>query len=60
MWVNAAKGEWREAAAYADLLIEQSKWSPTIYRYQKAALLLMIDYQEITEEEEAEIESLMR
>ncbi|XP_073953356.1 tetratricopeptide repeat protein 39B-like [Choristoneura fumiferana] len=42
MWVNGLKMEWRQAASYANRLMEESSWSRTIYTYTKAALLLQL------------------
>ncbi|CAH0401983.1 unnamed protein product [Chilo suppressalis] len=42
MWVNGLMMEWHEAALYADILIEQSSWSRTMYYYIKAAMLLQL------------------
>ncbi|KAG8235382.1 hypothetical protein J437_LFUL009241 [Ladona fulva] len=49
---------WREASHFANRLIQDSRWSKTIYSYQKGALLLMI--KNPTAEDKREIESLMR
>lgn len=35
-------GEWEEAAEYAGRLLKDSRWSRTIYSYQRAAMLLML------------------
>lgn len=58
MWTNCVNQNWKEASAFADKLICDSRWSRTIYSYQKAALLLMI--KNPTVEEVREIENLMR
>jgi hypothetical protein len=34
--------DWRQAAFYANKLMEESSWSRTIYTYTKAALLLQL------------------
>jgi hypothetical protein len=44
---------------YADRLLRESRWSRTIYSYQKAAMLCMLD-NDLTLDEKSEIESLMR
>lgn len=44
---------------YADRLLNESRWSRTIYSYQKAAMLCMLG-NDLTLDEKAEIESLMR
>lgn len=35
--------EWRQAASFANILIEESSWSRTIYSYSRAAMLLQLD-----------------
>ncbi|XP_030021632.1 tetratricopeptide repeat protein 39B [Manduca sexta] len=42
MWINGLNMEWREAASYANKLIEESTWSKTIYSYTRAAMLLQL------------------
>lgn len=59
MWTNSVKQEWREASMYADRLLNESRWSRTIYSYQKAAMLCMLGH-DLTLDEKAEIEILMR
>lgn len=39
--------------------MKESKWSRTIYGFQKASVLLMMD-RELTTEEQKEVETLMR
>ncbi|XP_046407172.1 tetratricopeptide repeat protein 39B-like [Ischnura elegans] len=58
MWTNCVCQNWREASQFADKLICESRWSRTIYSYQKGAMLLMI--KDPTAEEVKEIESLMK
>lgn len=41
-WVHCVKTQWKEALVYATHLLEGSRWSRTIYSYQKAILLYMI------------------
>ncbi|XP_049316396.1 tetratricopeptide repeat protein 39B isoform X3 [Bactrocera dorsalis] len=43
LWVNCLKLDWHEARLYGSYLVEQSKWSRTIYSYQQAAVMLMND-----------------
>nr|CAD7587280.1 unnamed protein product [Timema genevievae] len=43
MWTNSVKCEWREASTYASRLLEESRWSRTIYSYQRAAFLSMLE-----------------
>lgn len=58
LWVNCLKLEWRESSLYATYLLEKSKWSRTIYSYQKAAVLLMID--DLSATERTTVDKLMR
>ncbi|KAJ8737169.1 hypothetical protein PYW07_000440 [Mythimna separata] len=58
MWVNSLKMDWRESAAYASKLIDQSSWSKTIYSYSRAAMLLELD--DITSSERKQCTDLMR
>ncbi|XP_047040838.1 tetratricopeptide repeat protein 39B-like [Helicoverpa zea] len=58
MWVNSLKMDWREAALYANKLIEESSWSRTIYSYSKAAMLLQLN--DITSAEKQQCNDLMR
>lgn len=53
------KLDWREASLYATYLVENSKWSRTIYTYQKAVILMMLGDQ-LTSSEQKTIESLLR
>uniref|UniRef100_A0A1B0A8B7 Tetratricopeptide repeat protein 39B n=1 Tax=Glossina pallidipes TaxID=7398 RepID=A0A1B0A8B7_GLOPL len=57
LWVNCLKVDWREASLYASYLVESSKWSPTIYSYQKAAIMLMLP--NLTHNESQIIDTLM-
>lgn len=50
--------DWREASLYATYLVENSKWSRTIYSYQKAAVMLMLP--NLTPTEKLSIDNLMR
>lgn len=52
--------EWREAILFATYLVEHSKWSKTIYTYQKAVLMCMLDPNELTCSEQTTIDQLMR
>lgn len=59
MWTNSVKQEWREASMYANLLLQESRWSRTIYSYQRAAMLCMLG-DDLSLDEETEIQNLMR
>lgn len=41
LWLHCVKLEWSKAEGYATKMLEGSKWSPTIYSYQKAAIMIM-------------------
>uniref|UniRef100_A0A1A9WYA6 Tetratricopeptide repeat protein 39B n=1 Tax=Glossina brevipalpis TaxID=37001 RepID=A0A1A9WYA6_9MUSC len=58
LWVNCLKSDWREASLYASHLVENSKWSLTIYCYQKAAIMLML-LPNLTQNEKQIIDNLM-
>ena len=58
-WATAFSRQWRRAAEYASLLLEESKWSRCMYAYQKAAVMCMVQGELSGEEREEQIE-LMR
>lgn len=49
MFVHALRLDWRLANEYAESLVAKSRWSRTIYQYQQAAIMLMMD--DLTPEE---------
>ncbi|KAJ8986231.1 hypothetical protein NQ317_009937 [Molorchus minor] len=51
--------EWKEAAAYSTHLIEQSKWSRSLYSYQKAVIMCMMK-NELSSSDIQLIDKLMR
>lgn len=51
--------DWNETYKYASLLLKESKWSRTIYGYQKSSVLLMVD-EELTQEQQEEIDTIMK
>lgn len=55
----SAKLDWKEAESFAALLCEHSKWSRTIYTYQRAVVMLMRK-KDLTPTELQTIENLMR
>lgn len=60
-WIGfSAKLDWKEAEIFAAYLCEQSKWSRTIYTYQRAVVMLMRDKTDLTPAERQTIENLMR
>ncbi|GLH07929.1 Tetratricopeptide repeat protein 39B [Gryllus bimaculatus] len=50
---------WQEASSFSTRLLLESRWSRTIYSYQTAAILLMLE-EELNPEQKKEIETLMR
>ncbi|XP_063929008.1 tetratricopeptide repeat protein 39B-like isoform X2 [Zophobas morio] len=59
LWVHCLKTDWKEALVYCTHLLEGSKWSRTIYSYQKAALMCMMK-DDLTASEVTTIDSLMK
>lgn len=59
LWVNSLRLDWREAILYASYLVENSKWSRTIYSYQKACLMCHLDPKQLTNSEQRTIENLL-
>lgn len=60
LWVNSLKLDWREAILYSSYLVENSKWSRTMYTYQKASLMCMLNPKELTSSEKRTITNLMQ
>lgn len=58
MFVHALRLDWRTSNKYAESLVADSRWSRTIYQYQQAAILLMVE--DLTPDEKSKIEELMR
>ncbi|KAF6217359.1 hypothetical protein GE061_001713, partial [Apolygus lucorum] len=52
MWIHFATQNWDQAAFYADTLLKESKWSRTIYGYQKMTSLLMMESIDSTQQED--------
>ncbi|XP_032390083.1 tetratricopeptide repeat protein 39B [Etheostoma spectabile] len=48
MWAYCFEQNWTEAYRYADLLCKESKWSPAIYTFHKAAILSMLPEEQVT------------
>ncbi|XP_023015567.2 tetratricopeptide repeat protein 39B-like [Leptinotarsa decemlineata] len=59
VWVHCLKTEWREALYYCTQLIEKSKWSRSLYSYQKAVIMCALK-NELTQSELDQINQLMR
>ncbi|CRL02968.1 CLUMA_CG016255, isoform A [Clunio marinus] len=59
LWVHTLKLNWRKASFFANSLVKCSKWSRTMYSYQEASLLCMIDEKELTAMEKTAIEKLL-
>jgi len=57
-WACMFDRQWRVAAAYADKLLKESKWSRCMYGYLKAAALCMVQ-KDLTDEERREQMELM-
>ncbi|XP_019874589.1 tetratricopeptide repeat protein 39B isoform X2 [Aethina tumida] len=59
LWVHCLKTEWRQALAFSTHLIEDSRWSKSLYSYQKACIMIMIKDQ-LTPAELEEVDKLMK
>lgn len=59
-WANCMLGNWKEADVFASYLLKESKWSRTIYSYQKASIMLMNSKENLTNDDRNSITSLMR
>jgi len=58
VWAASYRGLWREALVQASILLDESKWSPCIYSYLKAAFYCMLQ-DELTSSEISDQASLM-
>ncbi len=58
-WASMFSCRWSKAVKYADLLLQDSKWSKCMYAYLKAAAMCMMQG-ELTEEERQQQIQLMR
>jgi len=58
VWAASYRGMWREALKQASILLDESRWSPCIYSYLKAAFYCMLQ-SELTPEEVADQKDLM-
>ncbi|KAF5274539.1 hypothetical protein FQA39_LY07151 [Lamprigera yunnana] len=58
-WVHCLKLQWKEALVYATYLLDGSRWSRTIYSYQKAVILYMMK-DALSATEQMSIENLMK
>lgn len=58
LWIQCLKANWKEALVYSTYLVEASNWSRTIYSYQKAAIMLMMD--DLTPFDRANIANLLK
>ncbi|XP_044766072.1 tetratricopeptide repeat protein 39B-like isoform X2 [Coccinella septempunctata] len=58
LWLESVRCNWKEALEYSNRLTKESKWSRTIYSYQKAAIMLMMD--NISSSDKEIINSLMK
>jgi Protein of unknown function (DUF3808) len=60
LWVNSLKLDWHEAILYATYLLDRSKWSRTMYTYQKASLMCMLDAKDLPLSDKRTISNLMQ
>ncbi|XP_058834912.1 tetratricopeptide repeat protein 39B-like isoform X1 [Topomyia yanbarensis] len=60
LWVNCLRLDWRESLLFATYLVEHSKWSRTIYTYQKASIMCMIKRTDLTSTELRTLDGLMK
>jgi Protein of unknown function (DUF3808) len=60
LWVNSMKLDWREAITFSSFLVENSKWSRTMYTYQKASLMCMLNPKDLESSERRTITNLMQ
>ena len=58
IWCYQFSQDWWSAVHYADLLLQESKWSKTFYSYMKGAFMCMVQG-ELTEEQRKEQIELM-
>lgn len=56
---NSVKTDWKEALVYSNYLLEGSRWSRTMYSYQKAALMIMQD-EELSNTDRVVVHNLMK
>ena len=52
LWIAWFRCEWRESLVYADRLVKESKWSPCMYSYFKAAIYSQLTNLTLEEKEE--------
>lgn len=60
LWVNCLRLDWRESLLFATYLVEHSKWSRTIYTYQKASIMCMMKRSDLTSTELRTLDGLMK
>jgi Protein of unknown function (DUF3808) len=58
LWVNSMKLDWREGILFSSYLVENSRWSRTLYSYQKASLMCMLDPKGLTSSERRTLDQL--
>lgn len=56
---SSFKLDWKQAGVFATHLLEGSRWSRTMYSYQKAIIILMSS-EEHTKSEKVVIQNLMK
>jgi Protein of unknown function (DUF3808) len=60
LWVNSMKLDWREGILFSSYLVENSRWSRTLYSYQKASLMCMLDPKTLTSSEKRTLDQLFQ
>ncbi|XP_050426183.1 tetratricopeptide repeat protein 39B-like isoform X2 [Adelges cooleyi] len=58
-WANSVAMDWKRAEVYAVKLAEESKWSRTIYNYQRACIMLMRGYNGLSRDDLNTVNQLM-
>jgi len=58
-WASSYQCDWRKALFFSDKLLKESKWSPCLYSYLKAAFLCMLPREELSPTEHSEVCALM-
>jgi len=59
IWASCYQCDWRQALVYTDSLLQESKWSPCLYSYLKAAFYLQLPSYSLSPAEQSELEALM-
>nr|XP_018917260.1 PREDICTED: tetratricopeptide repeat protein 39B-like [Bemisia tabaci]XP_018917261.1 PREDICTED: tetratricopeptide repeat protein 39B-like [Bemisia tabaci] len=59
LWTNSINLDWKEANIHATSLLNDSRWSRTIYSYHKVSIMLMY-FDDLSGEEQQAVVNLMR